>query len=90
VNLHAATTRILPWAQRRDVLVATLCRVQEEIERLALRPPWVLAENQDALVVYDLLERELGRVNADHNQPPILILFGPSADVRERPSPIDA
>ena len=35
-------------------------------------------------------ERELGRVDADHDQPLIRVSLGPGADVGERPEPVDA
>jgi hypothetical protein len=43
-----------------------------------------------AHVVGVLLERELGRVNADHHQPVLLVLLRPRPDVRERAEPVDA
>src|SRR5215211_5160469 len=36
------------------------------------------------------LERELGRVDADHHQPALLVLLGPGADVGEDAQPVDA
>jgi len=41
-------------------------------------------------VVDVLLERELRRVHANGDQPPIVVLLGPRADVRERAEPVDA
>ena len=41
-------------------------------------------------VVDVLLERELGRMDADHDQSLLLVLVRPRADVRERSEPVDA
>ena len=41
-------------------------------------------------VVEVALERELGRVHADDDEPEIPILLGPGAYVRQRPKPVDA
>jgi hypothetical protein len=37
-----------------------------------------------------VLERKLRRVHADHDQPLILVLLMPGADVAERAEPVDA
>src|SRR5690349_11863740 len=41
-------------------------------------------------VVDVLLEREFGRMHADHHQPLILVLLGPRANIRFRALPVDA
>jgi hypothetical protein len=43
-----------------------------------------------AHVVEVVLERELRRVRADHDEPAVAIAVGPRADVRQRPQPVDA
>src|SRR5262249_31313641 len=41
-------------------------------------------------VVDVLLERELGSMDADDGQPPVLVLLGPGSDIGKRAQPVDA
>ena len=46
-----------------------------------------VADYEDVEVAF---ERELGRVDADDDQPLIRVSLGPGSDVRERSEPVDA
>src|SRR6266542_2570786 len=58
------------------------------VERDRVLDAHLLRSAADVLGI--LLERELRGVDADHDQPLILVLLGPRADVAERAEPVDA
>src|SRR2546421_4615164 len=58
------------------------------VERDRIPDPHVLCGL--AHVVDVALERELGRVDANNDQPPVAVLLGPRADVSQRAEPVDA
>src|SRR5262249_30622015 len=74
---------------RRPVMVAERAPdVVGAVERD--RVPDVHLRCGPANVVRVLLERELRRVDADRDQPSVLVLLGPGADVGEGAQPVDA
>src|SRR5438445_6933183 len=74
---------------RRPVLVAESAPDRiVTVERDRIPDPHVLRGLPD--VVNVLFERELRRVDADHDQSLIFVLLGPRADIGERAEPVDA
>jgi hypothetical protein len=75
--------------ERGPILIAECIPDREVVvDRNRIRNPHVFDCPPD--VVQIMLERELGRMHADHHQPLILVFIGPCANVRKRAQPIDA